>query len=65
MTWFSPCMDWRPAAVVSVAGYWQLVSDTCNMNKYERDMYMYKLYTLNLLKSAGVIKSDTKRFKRI
>ena len=45
MTHIGPCMDWGPIPEVSVAGYWQLVTDTSNMNmqnRYEQDMCMYE-----------------------
>ena len=40
MTSICPCVNWGPTPADSVAGYWQLVTDTSNMNRYERDMCM-------------------------
>jgi len=51
MTRINPCMDWGPTPAVSVAGYWQLVTDTCNMNRYQQDMFMYE--------SAQIFQRDT------
>jgi len=53
MTRIGPCMDWGPTPVLSVAGYWQFVTDTCNINRYERDMYMYE--------SAQICGGDTNK----
>ena len=41
MTRICPCVDWGTTPADSVAGYWQLVTDASNMNRYERDMYMH------------------------
>ena len=38
MTSTDLCMDWGPTPAVRVASYCQLVTDTSNMNRYERDM---------------------------
>ena len=38
MTRICPCVDWGTTPADSVAGYWQLVTDTSNMNRYEQDM---------------------------
>ena len=46
-----------PNPEVSVAGYWQLVTDTCNMNRYEQDMYMYE--------SVQICGGDMNRFQQI
>ncbi len=52
-----PCMEWGPTPAVSVAGYCQLVTDTCNMNRYEQDMCMYE--------SVQICGGDTNRYKQI
>jgi hypothetical protein len=57
MTRTDPCMDRGPTSAVSVAGYWHLAADTCNMNRYERDMCMYV--------SAQICGGDTNRYEQI
>ena len=60
MTSICPCMDWGPTpaeAAVSVACYWQFVTDTCNINRYVRDMCMYE--------SAQICGGDTNKSSEI
>ena len=56
MTSIGPC-GLGPNPAVSVAGYWQLVTDTCNVNRYEQDMYMYE--------SVQICGGDMNRFQQI
>jgi len=39
MTSICPYKDWGPTPAVSNTGYWQLVTYTCEMNRYERDIF--------------------------
>jgi len=57
MTRIGPCMDWGPTPALSVAGYWQFVTDTCNINRYIRDMCMYE--------SAQICGGDTNKSSEI
>ena len=57
MTSMDPCMDWGPTPAVSVAGYWQLVTDTSDMSRYEQDPSMYE--------SAQICGGDTSRYEEI
>ena len=57
MTRIGPCMDWGPTPALSVAGYRQFVTDTCNINRYIREMCMYG--------SAQICGGDTNKSSEI
>ena len=73
MTRICPCVDWGTTPADSVAGYWQLVTDTSNMNRYERDMcmsvsvqicYVQVRICSNLWRWYKQIQTDLNVFKR-
>ena len=73
MTRICPCVDWGTTPADSVAGYWQLVTDTSNMNRYERDMctsvsvqicYVQVRICSNLWRWYKQIQTDLNIFKR-
>jgi hypothetical protein len=64
MTSTDPCMQLGPTPAASVAGYWQLAADTCNMDRYEQDMCMYVSAQI-CGGDINEIQLDTNRYKQI